>query len=337
MPDPSEHPEGLPVVHVSAIQSEVQPTRWLIEGLWGPESVGFLAGHPKACKSWLGLEMAVSVASGTPCLGTFSVLEPGPVLIYLAEDSLEAVRQRVAALTKHRKLELHEIDLHVIKTPELRLDLPEQRLRLETTVGAMRPRLLLLDPLVRLHRLDENRAFDVSGLLSHLRTLQRSFQLSVILVHHTRKNEVASGPDGQGLRGSGDLWAWSDSSLFLRRARGRLRLSMEHRAAAAPEPVWLRLVDEDEERIHLEVVSAEVEDEEKRSLAEAIVALLGDGSILTRTELRDKLRVQNSRLGDVLLDLERQGCIVRLASGWRLLDAHRADGPQSEAQSKGAA
>jgi hypothetical protein len=112
---------------------------------------------------------------------------------------------------------------------------------------------------------------------------------------------------------------------------------MEHRAAAAPEPVWLRLVDEDEERIHLEVVSAEVEDEEKRSLAEAIVALLGDGSILTRTELRDKLRVQNSRLGDVLLDLERQGRIVRLASGWRLLDAHGTDGPQSDAQSKGAA
>ena len=46
---------------------------------------------PKACKSWLGLEMAVSVASATPCLGTFPVREPGGVLIYLAEDSLEAV------------------------------------------------------------------------------------------------------------------------------------------------------------------------------------------------------------------------------------------------------
>lgn len=318
MPDACREPEGLPVVHVSAIESGVEPTRWLIEGLWGPESVGFLAGHPKACKSWAGLDMAVSVASGTPCLGAFPVPERGRVLIYLAEDSLEAVRQRVAALTRHRGLELAAIDLHVIKTPELRLDLPEQRLRLEATVRALRPRLLLLDPLVRLHRLDENRAADVSGLLSHLRTLQRSFQLSVILVHHTRKNEVASGPDGQGLRGSGDLWAWSDSSLFLRRVRGRLKLSMEHRAAAAPEPVWLRLVADDEERIHLEVVSAEVEDEEKRSLADAIVAALGDGSTLTRTELRDKLRVQNSRLGDVLSDLERDGRVVRLANGWRL-------------------
>ena len=337
MTDPSEHPEGLPVVHVSQIESEAQPRRWLIEGLWGPQSVGFLAGHPKAYKSWLGLEMAVSVASATPCLGTFPVREPGRVLIYLAEDSLEALRGRVAAITRYRGLELADIDLHVIKTPELRLDLPEQRRRLEATVRALRPRLLLLDPLVRLHRLDENRASDVSGLLSHLRSLQRAFELSVILVHHTRKNEVASGPDGQGLRGSGDLWAWTDSSLFLRRTRGRLRLSMEHRAAAAPEPVWLRLADEDEDCIHLEVICAEVEEEEKRSLAGAIVGLLAGGATLTRTELREKLRVQNSRLGEALVDLEQQGRIARLASGWRLLDAHQADGPEGETPSKGAA
>lgn len=337
MADPAREPAGLAVVHVSAIESEASPPRWLIEGLWGPESVGFLAGHPKAGKSWAGLDMAVSVASGTPCLGSFRVLEPGRALIYLAEDSLDAVRQRVASISRHRGLDLAAIDLHVIKTPELRLDLVEQRLRLEETVRALRPRLLLLDPLVRLHRLDENRASDVSGLLSHLRTLQRSFQLSVVLVHHTRKNDVASGPDGQGLRGSGDLWAWSDSSLFLRRVRGRLKLSMEHRAAAAPEPVWLRLVDEDEERIHLEVVPAELDDEERRSLAGALLAALSDGSTLTRTQLREKLRVQNSRLGDVLTGLEKDGLVLRLPDGWRLQEIDRPQEPGGEAPSKGAA
>lgn len=332
MVDGSGYQEGLPVVHVSAIESEARPTRWLIEGLWGPESVGFLAGHPKAGKSWLGLDMAVSVASGTPCLGHFPVLEPGRVLIYLAEDSPEALKERARAISRHRGLELGELDLHAITVPELRLDLPEQRLRLKATVEALGPRLLLLDPLVRLHRLDENRASDVSGLLSHLRSLQRSFALSVILVHHTRKNEVASGPDGQGLRGSGDLWAWSDSSLFLRRVRGRLRLSMEHRAAAAPEPVWLRLADDDQERVHLEVISGEVEAEEKRSLAEAILGALAASATLTRTELRQRLRVQNSRLGDVLAALEREGHIVRIAGGWRL-----AASGEAEAPSKGAA
>lgn len=330
MPELSPAADGLPVAHISALRAEAAPTRWLIDGLWGPASVGFLAGHPKACKSWLGLEMAVSVASATPCLGTFPVHEPGRVLIYLAEDSREALWQRVAALSRHHGLNLEAIDLHVITTPELRLDLPEQRLRLEATVKTLRPRLLLLDPLVRLHRLDENRAADVSALLSHLRRLQRAFELSVILVHHTRKHEVAAAADGQGLRGSGDLWAWSDSSLFLRRIKGRLRLSAEHRAAAAPEPLWLRLADEDEDRIHLEVVTALVEEAEKRSLAEAILDALQDDATLTRTQLRDTLRVQNSRLGDALTELERQRRIVRLAGGWRRSGAPAASTPEPE-------
>lgn len=318
--------EGFPVVHVSEIAEEETQSRWLIESLWGSRAVGFLAGHPKACKSWAGLDMAVSVASATPCLGKFPVLEPGRALIYLAEDSLADVRTRVEAIARHRDLALGSLDLQVITTPELRLDMVDQRARLEATVRSLRPRLLLLDPLVRLHRLDENRAADVSGLLSHLRALQRSFDVAVILVHHTRKNEVATGPAGQGLRGSGDLWAWSDSSLFLRRVKGRLRLSMEHRAAAAPDPIWLRLVDSDENKLHLEVVSGEVQDEEKRSLADAIVEALREGATLSRTELRDKLRVQNIRLGEMLLELEKDGLIVRRSHGWCLLDARGKNG-----------
>jgi len=35
----------------------------------------------------------------------------------------------------------------------------------------LRPRLLLLDPLVRLHSLDENHAGEVAGLLAYFRSL----------------------------------------------------------------------------------------------------------------------------------------------------------------------
>ena len=35
----------------------------------------------------LHLDLAVSIASPTPCLGRINVLDPGPTLVYLAEDS----------------------------------------------------------------------------------------------------------------------------------------------------------------------------------------------------------------------------------------------------------
>ncbi|NIR00534.1 MAG: AAA family ATPase, partial [Gemmatimonadales bacterium] len=61
------HQSGLPVLRVGEIPLEPTPRRWLIEGLWGAAAVGFIGGPPKCCKSYLGLDMAFSVATGTPC------------------------------------------------------------------------------------------------------------------------------------------------------------------------------------------------------------------------------------------------------------------------------
>ena len=56
---------------------EPEPVKWLVTELWANKAVGFIAGEPKSFKSWLALDMAISVASGTPCLGEFSVPEAG--------------------------------------------------------------------------------------------------------------------------------------------------------------------------------------------------------------------------------------------------------------------
>ena len=67
--------------------------------------------------------------------------------------------------------------------------------------GGCGPRLLLLDPLVRLHGVDENHAGEVAELLAYFRLLQRRLDLSVILVHHTRKNAAGGVAAGPGLAG----------------------------------------------------------------------------------------------------------------------------------------
>ena len=59
----------LPVVRVGDIPSQDHPQRWLVEQLWGASSVGVIGGAPKCSKTWLGLDLALSVATGTACLG----------------------------------------------------------------------------------------------------------------------------------------------------------------------------------------------------------------------------------------------------------------------------
>ena len=65
--------ETLPVVRAADLADIFETQQWLVSSLWGRAAVGFLGGAPKCCKSWLALDLAVSVASRTPCLGTFAV------------------------------------------------------------------------------------------------------------------------------------------------------------------------------------------------------------------------------------------------------------------------
>lgn len=309
----------LPVVRVGEIPREENTQRWLVKELWGASSVGVIGGAPKCSKTWLGLDLALSVATGTPCLGQYPVPESGPVLVYLAEDALPIVRERVEGMARHRSLNLGDVQIHVITVPTLRLDQDPHRGRLYATAKRLRPRLLLLDPLVRLHGVDENHATEVAQLLSYFRLLQRRLDLSVILVHHTRKNASGGIAAGQGLRGSSDIHAFGDSNLYLRRTNKRLVLSSEHRAAAASPPVYLELVATDAQRTHLEVV-AELHDEQGRSLQQQVLGLLGEQDILTRAKLRDLLSVKNERLGDALAALEQTGQIRRTPTGWQRID-----------------
>jgi hypothetical protein len=309
----------LPVVRVGEIRSEDNAQRWLVEGLWGSSSVGVIGGAPKCAKTWLGLDMALSVATGTPCLGKYAVPESGPVLVYLAEDALPIVRERVQGMTRHRGLDLAAVEIYVITAPVLRLDRDRDRARLWETAKRLRPRLLLLDPLVRLHGVDENNAGEVAELLAYFRSLQRQLDLSVLLVHHTRKNATGGAAAGQGLRGSGDIHAFGDSNLYLRRSREYLVLSSEHRAAAASAPVYLELVATNAETTHLEVI-AEHEDGKRRSLEEQVLDRLAPGAVFTRAKLRDSLGVKNERLGEALESLERAGRLCRTPAGWKCLD-----------------
>jgi RecA-family ATPase len=203
------------MVRAADLESPVHKQSWLIERLWTHQAVGIIGGSPKSGKTWLALEMAVSVASGSPCLDSFTVFSPGPVLLYAAEDSAAALRTRVETLARLHKVDFNRLDVHIITVDSLRLDRAEHQDRLESTLLVYKPAMLVLDPLIRVLAIDENVAGQVSMLLGYLRSLQRKTGAAIALVPHVRKNASPTGAAGYSLRGSGDLYAWLDSFLYL--------------------------------------------------------------------------------------------------------------------------
>lgn len=305
----------LPYVQAAQLDASPPEARWLIRHLWTRAGVGIIGGQPKLGKSWLGLDMAVSVVSGTPCLGHFPVEQTGPALVYLAEDPLGDVRSRLDALCAHRHLDLRRLDLQVVTAPVLRLDQDQDQKRLSATIEALKPRLVVLDPLVRMHRLDENAAADMAGLLGTLRELQRRYDVAIALVHHASKKNRKR--PGQALRGSSDLHAFVDSLAYLARERDALRLHLEHRSAPSPDPFEVRLVQGD--ATHLELVAPPIIDRPVTPLQDRVMERLTDANRpLMRKDLRELLRVNNHRLGEALAHLERQGRVERCDKGWSL-------------------
>ena len=312
--------ESLPVQRAAELEMQPPEQSWLIQDLWGQNAVGIIGGAPKCCKSWLGLDMALSVASATPCLGRFPIRQQGPALVFLAEDSLAAVRARLEGLCAHRQLDIRALDLYVITAPSLRLDQGPDRQLLEAMLLSINPRILLLDPLVRLHRLDENSAADISKLLGFLRDLQRAHDSAIVLVHHASKKHRAQ--PGQALRGSSDLHAFGDSNAYLARQHERLILTCEHRAARAPEPITLELVCTPEgHQAHLEVRSQHAPDPSASLSERALLVLQSASKPISRKALRDTLRVNNQRLGEALEMLKQQGSAVHTDSGWMAMRA----------------
>jgi hypothetical protein len=231
---------SLPVKRACDLTDSADQPKWLIEGLWADQAVGILGGEPKCCKSFLALDMAVSVASGAACLRRFRVSRTAPVLVFPAEDALSVVKKRLEGICTAAHTRLDALPIYVITAPRLLLDLPCDREQMRETVAAINPALLILDPFIRLHRSDENASKEVAPLLGYLRQLQRELHVAVLLVHHVRKGSGTKRP-GQALRGSSDLHGWGDSNLYLRRSSTDLLLSVEHRAAPCRDNIPIEL------------------------------------------------------------------------------------------------
>lgn len=306
------------VRHVAEVPPPPPEQRWLIEHLWLSAGVGILGGAPKVCKTYLAAELSIAVAADEKALGRFNVHRPGPVIFYGAEDSLPAMRERFQGLAMARSLDLASLPIYLLDVPALRLDRPKDLARLRAAIEQFEPRLLVLDPFVRMARIDENSSADVSAVLGSLREIQRAHDLAVLLVHHARKSPAAN--PAQALRGSSDFAAWSDSNLYITRHTNRLTLHLEHRSAPAPDPLDFRLIQDPAP--HLGLLGDQPDDNAQLTIEplqnEIIDRLTTARRPMPTVELRKVLCKRKEDVVRALADLADAKLVTRSQHGWIL-------------------
>jgi hypothetical protein len=234
-----------------------------------------------------------------------------------------------------------DLAVDVITAESLKLDSAEDREGLEELLRLRRPRLLILDPLVRLHSGAESSSSHMSELFGYLRQLCRRHGLAIVVTHHLAKNRTggASQP-GHAMRGSGDVHAAYDHGAMLTRQEdGSVLLTLEHRSAASPDPVAYRLRAEPGVATRFEFFeptesaispapthqpsaprAAPTSRDLERELLEFLSAA---GKPVSQVTLRKALGVRNAKLTELLHSLAGRGLLTSLGrmGGWVLRES----------------
>lgn len=205
---------------------------WLIEDAWIDRTVGFISGRSKSYKTWLALDMALSIVSGAPFLDRYLVGRTGPVILVQEEDPLPVLQERLRLIGKHKnmlptaqylahrkvlRINFPEYPLYIINLQGFNLGSTDKVAQVRKLIAETNPVMVILDPLVvMLGHVDEYRATEVSMLLQTIKFWREEFGCSVAVVHHWNKSKTDEGErGGQHMYGSFAFHAWLESALHV--------------------------------------------------------------------------------------------------------------------------
>lgn len=144
-----------------------------------------LGGRAITGKSWMMLDLAVSVATGTPVWGHFAVPEPQSVLYIALTDSRRRVKHRLEAIlpgdlsTDHR---LHLLwDFPMLDQGGIE--------KLKGYIESGRYRLIVIDPLTRLGAYDEG-CLQLLRMFEEFKDLRSSLSVCLAAVMTTTRPEM---------------------------------------------------------------------------------------------------------------------------------------------------
>jgi len=238
-PELVEKPTAALFTPVGKLINDLQPPRWLIKAVLEQDCLSVLFGRPGEGKSFLAIDMAASVATGTDWHGKKTT--PGAVF-YIAGEGQNGLARRFKAWELARGASLENAPLLISSTP-IGLDDPESAIKIKEVVTALadklkqKPALIVVDTLARNFSGDENSTKDMNTFVRAMDYLRHDWEASILIVHHTGKDA------SKGARGSSVLKAAIDAEYSATMDENKVIIMQSHKMKETelPPPLAFRL------------------------------------------------------------------------------------------------
>lgn len=165
---------------------QLPPPEWLIDGIMPTGGLVGLYGQPGHGKSFIAIDMALSVATGLPWQGRS--VKSGMVL-YVSAEGGTGIGKRVRAWLQVKGIQFSAADVAWL-TESIPINSGSEDM--DVLLGRIndeverQPCLVVIDTLARCFDGDENQQQDMGRFIQGIDRLRREFEATVIVVHHTR-------------------------------------------------------------------------------------------------------------------------------------------------------
>lgn len=161
----------------------------IVEGLLHKEEFLLCSATAKTGKTFLAIELAKCVVTGTPFLGKYPTTK-GRVLYFETELKPFYLKQRLSKMLDQSAEENDEL---LICKKSIKIDTSDGEHDLIKAIMEYKPDLVILDPFYRLHTKNEDKAQEITPVLGFLKEIAQIYKTAFFVLHHEGKRGESSG------------------------------------------------------------------------------------------------------------------------------------------------
>ncbi len=168
---------------------------FIVPGFFGYNTINVIAGLQESRKSWLLLDLAVALASGTPWLGKWPCARLKTIILDQERPS-EEMQRRLDALIAGRGLKEDDMEGFLIPKaglePPFKLNLDPSFQAFEKMIDEVRPEVVIVDSLKTIQSGDINSNADMQRLFERVKMLRLKYKTAFVILHHENKGTYSA-------------------------------------------------------------------------------------------------------------------------------------------------